>query len=241
MPRADSAAAASIAPAPLLVRLRGLRPSLSPAEDRVAEQVLADARAAAALTISELAVAAHDLGDDGAALLPAAGAAGLPAAAAGPGRGVGAAAGQRRQDHATSAPTTPRQHHRQDVLRRRQRRRGDRAAARPRRPSPQAAAAIAGAKRVDIYGIGASAHRRARPPAEAAPHRPRRVRLERPAHRPDQRDAAGARGRRRRDLALRHHQGDDRGARGGARPRRHDHRDHELPALARWPRSPTWC
>jgi DNA-binding MurR/RpiR family transcriptional regulator len=59
MPRADSAAAASIAPAPLLVRLRGLRPSLSPAEDRVAEQVLADARAAAALTISELAVAAH--------------------------------------------------------------------------------------------------------------------------------------------------------------------------------------
>jgi DNA-binding MurR/RpiR family transcriptional regulator len=60
MPRADSAAAAvSAAPAPLLVRLRGLRPSLSPAEDRVAEQVLADARAAAALTISELAVAAH--------------------------------------------------------------------------------------------------------------------------------------------------------------------------------------
>jgi DNA-binding MurR/RpiR family transcriptional regulator len=59
MPRADSAAAAvTAAPAPLLVRLRGLRPSLSPAEDRVAEQVLADARAAAALTISELAVAA---------------------------------------------------------------------------------------------------------------------------------------------------------------------------------------
>ena len=64
MPRADSPAAApapapTLAPAPLLVRLRGLRPSLSPAEDRVAEQVLADARAAAALTISELAVAAH--------------------------------------------------------------------------------------------------------------------------------------------------------------------------------------
>ena len=61
MPRADSPAAApapapTLAPAPLLVRLRGLRPSLSPAEDRVAEQVLADARAAAALTISELAV-----------------------------------------------------------------------------------------------------------------------------------------------------------------------------------------
>lgn len=43
---------------PLLVRIRGLRPSLSPAEDRVAEQVLADPRGASALTISELAVAA---------------------------------------------------------------------------------------------------------------------------------------------------------------------------------------
>ncbi len=43
----------------MLVRLRGLRPSLSPAEDRVAECVLADARAAAAMTISELAGAAH--------------------------------------------------------------------------------------------------------------------------------------------------------------------------------------
>jgi DNA-binding MurR/RpiR family transcriptional regulator len=46
-------------PAGLLVRLRGLRPSLSPAEDRVAERVLADPRAAAALTISELADTAH--------------------------------------------------------------------------------------------------------------------------------------------------------------------------------------
>ena len=44
--------------APLLVRLRALRPSLSPAEDRVAEQVLADPRGAAAMTISELATAA---------------------------------------------------------------------------------------------------------------------------------------------------------------------------------------
>jgi DNA-binding MurR/RpiR family transcriptional regulator len=42
-------------PAGLLVRLRGLRPSLSPAEDRVADRVLADPKAAAALTISELA------------------------------------------------------------------------------------------------------------------------------------------------------------------------------------------
>jgi len=44
--------------APLLVRLRALRPSLSPAEDRVAEQVLADPRGTAAMTISELATAA---------------------------------------------------------------------------------------------------------------------------------------------------------------------------------------
>lgn len=44
--------------APLLVRLRGIRPSLSPAEDRVADVVLADARRAAGFTISELAAAA---------------------------------------------------------------------------------------------------------------------------------------------------------------------------------------
>lgn len=44
---------------PLLIRLRGIRPSLSPAEERVAEQVLADPRTAAGLTISELATAAR--------------------------------------------------------------------------------------------------------------------------------------------------------------------------------------
>ena len=42
----------------LLVRLRALRPSLSPAEERVAERVLADPRGTAAMTISELATAA---------------------------------------------------------------------------------------------------------------------------------------------------------------------------------------
>jgi DNA-binding MurR/RpiR family transcriptional regulator len=51
--------AAPDSPAGLLVRLRGLRPSLSPAEDRVAERVLADPSAAAARTISELADVAH--------------------------------------------------------------------------------------------------------------------------------------------------------------------------------------
>jgi len=51
-------AEAGSATASLLVRLRALRPSLSPAEDRVAEQVLADPRGTAAKTISELAAAA---------------------------------------------------------------------------------------------------------------------------------------------------------------------------------------
>ncbi len=55
----DGALAVTAATAiPLLVRLRGIRPSLTPAEDRVAEVVLADARRAAGFTISELAAAA---------------------------------------------------------------------------------------------------------------------------------------------------------------------------------------
>jgi DNA-binding MurR/RpiR family transcriptional regulator len=59
MARAHTSPSPATAPTPLLVRLRGIRPSLSPAEERVAEQVLADARAAAGLTISELALAAR--------------------------------------------------------------------------------------------------------------------------------------------------------------------------------------
>lgn len=47
-----------VADAPLLVRLRGMRPSLTPAEERVATKVLADARVASDLTITELAQAA---------------------------------------------------------------------------------------------------------------------------------------------------------------------------------------
>lgn len=51
---------APVAPlAPVLVRLRAIRPSLSPAEERVAEVVLSDARHAAGLTITELADAAR--------------------------------------------------------------------------------------------------------------------------------------------------------------------------------------
>lgn len=49
---------AKTADASLLIRMRALRPSLSPAESRVADRVLSDPRASAALTISELAQAA---------------------------------------------------------------------------------------------------------------------------------------------------------------------------------------
>ena len=61
MPRTEDGASspATTSTAPLLIRLRGIRPSLSPAEDRVAEIVLADPRRAAGLTISELAAAAR--------------------------------------------------------------------------------------------------------------------------------------------------------------------------------------
>ena len=47
------------AAAPVLIRLRAIRPSLTPAEERVAEVVLADARRSAGLTISGLATAAR--------------------------------------------------------------------------------------------------------------------------------------------------------------------------------------
>jgi len=57
-PSSRAASGAGTSTAPLLVRLRALRPSLSPAEDRVAEQVLADPRGTASKTISELATAA---------------------------------------------------------------------------------------------------------------------------------------------------------------------------------------
>ncbi|WP_256794850.1 MurR/RpiR family transcriptional regulator [Terrabacter sp. Ter38] len=61
MPRTEdgTSSPAGAASASLLIRLRGIKPSLSPAEDRVADIVLADARRAAGLTISELATAAR--------------------------------------------------------------------------------------------------------------------------------------------------------------------------------------
>src|SRR3954453_1471705 len=61
MPRTEDGASspAGAASASLLIRLRGIKPSLSPAEDRVADIVLADARRAAGLTIIGLATAAR--------------------------------------------------------------------------------------------------------------------------------------------------------------------------------------
>lgn len=62
-PRDDSPdsrdSTADMGDAPLLVRLRGIRPTLTPAEERVATEVLADARRASDLTITELARSAE--------------------------------------------------------------------------------------------------------------------------------------------------------------------------------------
>jgi DNA-binding MurR/RpiR family transcriptional regulator len=59
LPHQQSGSAPASAPAPVLMRLRAIRPSLTPAEERVAEVVLADARRSAGLTISGLATAAR--------------------------------------------------------------------------------------------------------------------------------------------------------------------------------------
>jgi DNA-binding MurR/RpiR family transcriptional regulator len=156
MPRADSAAAASIAPAPLLVRLRGLRPSLSPAEDRVAEQVLADARAAAALTISELAVAANTSETTVLRFCKRLGLPGYPQLRL-------ALAEESAQPRVSAAMTSDisAKDSIDDIIAKVSF--ADASAVEEtaqqldRQALAEAAAAIAGAKRVDIYGIGASA------------------------------------------------------------------------------------
>ena len=144
-------------PAGLLVRLRGLRPSLSPAEDRVAERVLADPRAAAALTISELADAARTSETTVLRFCKRLGLPGYPQLRL-------ALAEESAQPRLLTASKTRhqrerhrRRHHRQGRLRRRERRRGDRPAARPRRPRRRRPTRSPAATRVDIYGIGASA------------------------------------------------------------------------------------
>jgi DNA-binding MurR/RpiR family transcriptional regulator len=157
MPRADStAAAASVAPAPLLVRLRGLRPSLSPAEDRVAEQVLADARAAAALTISELAVAAKTSETTVLRFCKRLGLPGYPQLRL-------ALAEESAQPRVSAAKTSDisAKDTIDDIIAKIAF--ADASAVEEtaqqldRQALADAAAAIAGAKRVDIYGIGASA------------------------------------------------------------------------------------
>jgi DNA-binding MurR/RpiR family transcriptional regulator len=157
MPRADStAAAASAAPAPLLVRLRGLRPSLSPAEDRVAEQVLADARAAAALTISELAVAAKTSETTVLRFCKRLGLPGYPQLRL-------ALAEESAQPRVSAAKTSDisAKDTIDDIIAKIAF--ADASAVEEtaqqldRQALADAAAAIAGAKRVDIYGIGASA------------------------------------------------------------------------------------
>jgi DNA-binding MurR/RpiR family transcriptional regulator len=157
MPRADStAAAASAAPAPLLVRLRGLRPSLSPAEDRVAEQVLADARAAAALTISELAVAAKTSETTVLRFCKRLGLPGYPQLRL-------ALAEESAQPRVSAAKTSDisAKDTIDDIIAKIAF--ADASAVEEtaqqldRQALAAAAAAIAGAKRVDIYGIGASA------------------------------------------------------------------------------------
>ena len=83
--------------------------------------------------------------------------------------------------------------------------------------------------------------RRLRLPAEAAPHRADRLLLARRAHRADLGGAARPRRRRDRHLAHRHHLRRDRGAGAGPRPRRHDGRADQLPALADHRGRPTTC
>ena len=94
--------------------------------------------------------------------------------------------------------------------------RGDRRAARRRDARPGRSTRWCAARRVDVYGVGASAFVALRLPAEAAPHRTRRVRLVRHARRADQRGPARPGRRGGRHLAHRRHPRHHRRARRGA-------------------------
>ena len=156
MPPAASSSAGALAAPSLLVQLRGLRPSLSPAEDRVAERVLRDPRGTASLTISALAVAAQTSETTVLRFCKRLGLRGYPQL-----RLALAEAGT--QPRTQAAPTTDisADDSIDDViaegrLRRRERRRGP-AETIDRVALSTAARAIAAAGRVDVYGIGASA------------------------------------------------------------------------------------
>lgn len=140
--------------APLLTRLRGLRPTLSPAEDRVAHVVLTDPRESARLTISELARAAETSETTVLRFCRRLGLRGYPqlrlglAEAGVRSRTVGEDTDFREGDTTddvvlkVAAANASAVEETAEIL--------------DRRALEAASAAIAGASRVDVYGIGAS-------------------------------------------------------------------------------------
>jgi DNA-binding MurR/RpiR family transcriptional regulator len=141
---------------PLLVRLRGIRPSLSPAEDRVAEQVLANPRAAAALTITELASAASTSETTVLRFCRRLGVPGYPQLRLGLAEEGAQPRSSGAQDTDISAKDTI-----DDIIAKVAFANAsaveDTAQQLDREALTATAAAIAAAKRVDIYGVGASA------------------------------------------------------------------------------------
>ena len=215
------------------VRIRALLPSLAPCGARVAERVLDDPAAVAASTISALAA------DCAPRRRPSSGSAGPSGSPATPHSGWPWPPSNGRSE-AGESRQAQRRHRPDDDL--------DKVVAKIAFADARAVEetaqqldldalhqvidALVAARRVDIYGVGASGVRRAGLPAEAAPHRPGRVRLGRPAHRTDQRGAARPGRRRGGDLALRCHQGHHRRAGAGEEQRRHHRRVDQLPAVA---------
>jgi DNA-binding MurR/RpiR family transcriptional regulator len=156
MPSSQRSVDAGPSQVPLLVRLRGIRPSLSPAEDRVAQRVLDDPKAAASLTISELAAAAETSETTVLRFCRRLGLPGYPQLRLG-------LAAESAQPRTTSAQTSDisAKDSIDDVIAKVSF--ADASAVEEtaqqldRESLRAAAAAIGSAKRVDIYGIGASA------------------------------------------------------------------------------------
>lgn len=142
--------------APLLVRLRGIRPTLSRAEDRVAEKVLADAGGAARLTITELADAASTSETTVLRFCRRLGLAGYPQLRL-------ALAAESAQPRVTNAPASDisASDSIDDIISKvafADASAVEETAQQLDRDALSAAAkAVSGAKRVDIYGVGASA------------------------------------------------------------------------------------
>ena len=159
-------------PAGLLVRLRGLRPSLSPAEDRVAETRAGRPAGGGGADHQRAGRRRHDLRDDGAPVLQAAGAARLPPAPAGAGRGVAPspgcapALGERHQRRTTPSTTSSPRSPTPTPARSRRPPSSSTAT-----PSPAAADAIAAASAGRPLRHRRERGRRRSTPAEAAPDR----------------------------------------------------------------------